>query len=66
MISFCLPYACREKVKNLLDSFLKEVSTMSDDFFKEAPYNHEITTEDAIAFIEKSKQDVSAICSALN
>ena len=44
----------------MLDSFLKEVTALSDEFFKGAPYSHEGTSaSDALASIEHSRQLVT-------
>ena len=46
----------REKVKTMLDSFLKEVAVFAEEFFAGAPYSHEgKTSEVALAYVEASK-----------
>ena len=46
----------REKVKTMLDSFLKEVTVASEDFFKAAPYSFDrVTTHEALGSISASK-----------
>lgn len=45
-------------MKNLLDTFLKDVATLCEDFARDMPQGHEAPTEDALAFIANSKQAV--------
>eukprot|EP00798_Chlamydomonas_sp_ICE-L_P021926 gene21926-28972_t len=49
----------REKVKSLLDSFLKDISVMGEEFFANAPYTHEkVTYVEALEYVEQYKQGV--------
>ena len=48
----------REKVKNLLDSFLKDVASLCDEFARGAPYSSDVATSDAVDFVNGSKRAV--------
>lgn len=50
----------REKVKGMLDGFLREIAAMYEEFTQLAPYSHEgITTKMALAFINQGKSQVT-------
>lgn len=51
----------REKVKSLLDSFLKEVGTSSEEFFANAPYSFEVATADALASLKASRDSLASL-----
>lgn len=47
---------CVSQVKNLLDTFLKDIGISAEDFAETAPYSHEnVTTDGAFEIIEGSK-----------
>lgn len=51
----------REKVKSLLDSFLKEVGTSSEEFFANAPYSFEVATADALVSLKASRDSLASL-----
>lgn len=56
---------CREKVKGLLDAFLKEVGQLAEDFARDAPYASDsamaTTTAGALRFLEGSRAAVADV-----
>lgn len=53
--------AFRDKVKAMLEAFLREIATMQEDYARLAPTNHEGTTSRAaLAFVSKWKAAVAA------
>ncbi len=51
----------KERVKGMLEAFLRELAGMQEDFARGAPYSHEHTTcHDALAFVTKWRTTLTA------
>jgi dynein heavy chain len=51
----------RERVKGMLETFMREITTMQEEFTRTAPYSHEgITTHLAQGYISNWRQATSA------
>lgn len=53
--------AFRDKVKAMLEAFLREITTMQEDFARLSPTNHEGTTSKAaLAFVSRWNASVAS------